>query len=292
MEHLSEELFKTIRRIQIQTTHLADDVLAGAYHSAFKGKGIEFEEVREYQPGDEIRSIDWNVTARMNHPYIKLFKEERELTILLVVDASSSCRFGSLDKVKSELIAEVGALLAFSAIKNSDKVGLVLFTDHVEKYLPPRKGLRHVLRLIRELLYFTPTHKETDIAKALAFVGKVHPKSSVCFVLSDFLSRPFDREWNLLAQRHDLIAMSVTTPNEQHFPPVGLAMLKDLETGDLACVDTSDTSVKKTFQENIAEEHGKLKELSQRSGTSWIQLSTDQPPLAAIKKFFKMRSRR
>lgn len=289
---LSEALFKTIRRIQIQTNRLADDVLAGAYHSAFKGKGIEFEEVRQYLPGDEIRSIDWNVTARMNEPYIKLFKEERELTVLLIVDASFSCRFGQKDKQKSALIAEVGALLAFSAIKNNDKVGLILFSDQIEKYIPPRKGLRHVLRVIRELLYEQPESKGTDIAHALAFAGKVHQRSSVCFVISDFLSGTFDHEWALLAQKHDLIAMRVSDPWEKHFPNVGLVNMQDLETGRQEIVDTSSARIQQSLKQGFSEQQERLTSLCNRVGTGLIELSTDTPPLTNIQRFFKMRSRR
>lgn len=291
MEKTTENLFKAIRRLQIHTTHLADDVLAGAYHSAFKGKGIEFEEVREYQPGDEVRSIDWNVTARMNHPFVKLFKEERELTILLVVDTSFSCRFGTKKKRKSELIAEAGALLAFSAIRNNDKVGLILFSDQVEKYLPPKKGLKHILRLIRELLFYTPKDKGTNIGAALAFAGKVHRRSSICFVLSDFISEDFSHQWELIAQKHDLVAMQVTDPYELAFPDVGLTMMEDLESGRHTLVDTSASSMQEALKRQKIDAHMSLKKLCNRTGTSLIELTTDASPLTAIKKFFKMRSR-
>lgn len=292
MKKPADELFKTIRRIHIQTTHLADDVLAGAYHSAFKGKGIEFEEVREYQPGDEVRSIDWNVTARMSHPYVKIFREERELTVLLVVDASFSCRYGTKEKSKSQLIAEVGALLAFSAVKNNDKVGLVLFSDRVEKYLPPQKGIRHIIRIIRELLFFTPKYKGTNIAEALAFVSKVQQRSAVCFVFSDFMSDSYEEEWALLAQRHDLIALSISSPYENAFPDVGLAVFQDLETNQTAIIDTSSASAQKAVKENAERRRERLKKLSNRVGTGLIELSINAAPLAAIKKFFKIRSRR
>lgn len=288
----ASDLFKTIRRIQIETDHLANDVLAGAYHSAFKGRGIEFEEVRAYQPGDEVRTIDWNITARMNHPFVKLFKEERELTVMLVVDVSSSCRFGRQRKLKSELLAEVGALLAFSAVKNNDKVGLLLFSDIVEKYIPPRKGLRHVLRIIRDLLYFTPQRSLTDIGHALAFVSKIHRHSSICFVLSDFQCAPFDHAWTLLAQRHDLIAMQVTDPYEQNFPAIGLASLQDLETGRTALIDTSSKALKNALHEETAARQERLKKLCNKVGSGLIELSTENPPLAAIKRFFRLRSRR
>lgn len=287
---ISEKLFKTIRRIQIQTTHLADDILAGAYHSAFKGKGIEFEEVREYQPGDDIRSIDWNVTARMNHPFVKIFKEERELTVLLVIDASCSCHFGQKDKTKSELIAEVGALLAFSAIKNNDKVGLILFTDHIEKYLPPRKGLRHVLRIIRELLYYSPKNRGTNLAKALAFAGKVQKHSAVCFVLSDYISANFSDEWALLALKQDLIAILIEDTYEKEFPKTGLTHFQDLESGQQMAIDTSFPSTGTLLHANKQACLSNLKSICKKTGTGLMQLSTNAAPLPAIKRFFNSRS--
>jgi uncharacterized protein (DUF58 family) len=290
MNNPAEELFKTIRRIQIQTTHLADDVLAGAYHSAFKGKGIEFEEVREYLPGDDIRSIDWNVTARMSHPVVKLFKEERELTVLLMIDISSSCRFGKTEKSKRRLIAEMGALLAFSAIKNNDKVGLLLFSEGTEKYLPPRKGLRHVLRVIRELLFYTPRKKGTNVAQALAFAGKLHRRSAVCFVISDFISPSFENQWMLLAQRHDLIAVHVSDPYEKQFPDVGLAVMEDLETGLKSIIDTKAERVQTAVKEHALGAQERLKSLCHRAKTGLIEASTDRPLLAILKKFFKQRS--
>jgi uncharacterized protein (DUF58 family) len=292
MHITKEELFSSIRRIQILTTHLAEDILAGAYHSAFKGRGIEFEEVREYEPGDEIRSIDWNVTARMDRPYVKNFREERELTILLMIDVSYSSRFGSTKQLKNEFIAELGALLAFSAIKNNDKVGLLLFSEEVEKYIPPKKGLRHVLRLIREILYFQPKHKGTNIASALSFLGQVHRRKSVCFLLSDFLCGVFDHELSLMAKKHDLIGMNLIDPYEERFPSIGLVHLEDLETTEQLFVDTSFRPGKTQFEEGVEKRHDHLKNLFAKVGASLIEIRTDQSYLVALKKFFKIRGKK
>ena len=284
------EVFKKIRRIQIQTTHLANDLLAGAYRSAFKGKGMEFEEVREYQPGDDIRTIDWNVTARMQHPYVKNFREERDITVMLVVDISSSSRFGS-HKLKSELTAEIGAVIAFSAIKNNDRIGLILFSDVVEKYIPPRKGTRHVMRLIRELLLNEPSHRKTNIAVALDFLGSVVAKSGVCFLISDFISPSYAHEVALIAKKHDLITIGITDPYELAFPKVGLISLQDLETGETQIIDSSDETTQETFKKNAAERLRTHQRLMNKIGAGFIDLRTNQPYMPAIKKFFKIRGK-
>lgn len=286
----SAEVFKKIRRIQIQTTHLANDLLAGAYRSAFKGKGMEFEEVREYQPGDDVRTIDWNVTARMRHPYVKNFREERDITVMLVVDISASSRFGSY-KLKSELIAEIGAVIAFSAIKNNDRIGLILFSDVVEKYIPPRKGTRHVMRLIRELLLNEPSHRKTNIAVALDFLGSVVPKSGVCFLISDFISPSYAHEAALTAKKHDFITIGITDPYELAFPKTGLIGLQDLETGETQTIDSSDETTQETFKKNAAERLGTHQRLMNKIGAGFIDLRTNQPYLPAIKKFFKIRGK-
>jgi uncharacterized protein (DUF58 family) len=286
------DLFKTIRRIQIQSTHLANDLLAGAYRSAFKGKGMEFEEVREYQSGDEVRHIDWNVTARMNHPFVKSFREERELSVLLVVDVSASCRFGTKTQLKSELMAEMAAVIAFSAIKNNDKVGLLLFSDKVEKYIPPKKGVTHVLRMIRELLAFSPENNQTDMRLALAFLGRLQLNSGVCFLISDFFAGGYEKEMGLLSLKHDLIAVSVSDPGELTLPFMHLATLKDLETGDVKVVDTQDTLVQKKMSEKMQELKERLKKCVSKIGADLLEISTNQPYLPAFKKFFKMRGMR
>lgn len=289
MAELSEDLFKKIQRIQILSTQLAKDLLAGAYRSAFKGKGMEFEEVRDYQPGDDIRTIDWNVTARMNHPYVKNFREERDLTVILLVDVSASSRFGSKNLLKSEIVAEIGAVLAFSAIKNNDRVGLILFSDIVEKYVPPRKGTRHVLRVIRELLAFHPKETGSDPKVALNFLGKVQTKSGICFFISDFMFSDYSHEASLIAKRHDLIAMCITDPSEEKMPDIGLAQLDDLETKESIIVDTSSPKFQSHFSETYSKrilEHNKL---MKKLGADFVDISTDESYVRVLHKFFKLR---
>ncbi len=289
MTHMDEELLNTIHRIEIETKHLAEGVLAGAYRSAFKGKGIEFDEVREFQPGDEERSLDWNVTAKMGHPFVKSFREERELTVMLIVDASSSTRFGSTNVTKNKLIAEVGALIAFSAIKNHDRVGLITFSDEIDLYLSPKKGSQHVLRIIRELLVSPESGKGTDLAQALAFFGKIQSRKAVCFVISDFMCPDFSSELKLINKSHDLIAISVIDPYEQSFPNINLAELSDLETGKHQVIDTGDSSRQRRFMENSEKHLKDLKTLLKKSGGGLIELQTDKPYQQEIEKFFKTR---
>jgi len=292
MATIPPELFKNIRRIEIYTTRTVNDILAGAYHSAFKGRGMEFEDVREYQPGDEVRSIDWNVTARFNHPYVKSYREERELTVMLLVDVSASSRFGTRQRLKSELIAEIGAVLAFSAIKNNDKIGLILFSSTIEKYIPPNKGTRHVLRVIRELLAFKPQYEGTDVSAALHFLGKVQRKQGVCFVISDFISPNYSQEATLCAKRHDLITIAVTDPVEQSFPNMGMVSIRDLETGKLSLVDTSDKEVRKIFTQRSFERLQKHQQLMGKIGAGFIDIRTDKDYAYAIRSFFKLREKR
>lgn len=249
MSRISPEVFKKIRKIQIHTTQLANDILAGAWHSAFKGQGMEFEEVREYLAGDDIRSIDWNVTARMHKPYVKVFREERELTVILLVDVSASSRFGSHNQLKKDLIAEIGAVLAFSAIKNNDNIGLILFSKTVEKYIPPKKGTRHVLRVIRELIAYEPQRKGTDLLSAFSFLGGILRRSAICFLVSDFLCPQPVHEFSLIAKKHDLISIAITDPCELDFPQMGLVNLRDLESGHSAVVDTANSTVNENFKQ-------------------------------------------
>lgn len=291
MTNVDEELIKTIRRIEIEAKHLAEGVLAGAYRSAFKGKGIEFEEVREFQPGDEERSLDWNVTAKMGHPYVKNFREEREQTVMLIVDVSSSTRFGSTNKTKNKLIAEIGALFAFSAIENNDRVGLITFSDAVDLYLSPKKGTRHVLRIIRELLVSPESGKGTNLAQALAFFGEVQNRASICFVISDFMCPDFNSEFSILAKKHDLIAVSVIDPYEQSFPNVNLAELSDLETGKGQLIDTGDSSRRRQFVDSSEKHLKDIKKLADKCGSGFIDIRTDKPYLPAIQQFFKKRGR-
>lgn len=292
MADLSANLFKKIRRIQFQTTHFANDILAGAYLSAFKGKGMEFEEVREYQSGDDIRNIDWNVTARMRNPYVKNFREERELTVTLIVDISASTRFGTTHQLKSDLIAEIAAVIAFSAIKNNDKVSLILFSESVEKYLPPKKGTRHVLRVIRELLATEPKSRGTNINAALAFLGKVQRRSSVCFLISDFICPDFSHSASIIAKKHDMIALAIIDPREAIFPNMSLVNVADLETGQMTIIDSSTSSLNKMMQASLEERLRKQKQLMQRLGAGFVKIDTNTPYLPLLKKFFKIREKR
>lgn len=288
---VAQSVYKKIRRIQILSTQLATDVLAGAYRSAFKGIGMEFEEVREYEPGDDVRSIDWNVTARMNHPYIKKFREERELTVILVVDVSASLRFGSRDQLKSEVIAEIGAALAFSAIKNHDKVGLILFSEIIEKYVPPGKGVRHVLRIIRELLVFEPKQRGSDLKGALSFLGNVQRRAGICFLLSDFLCSDYAHEAALIARKHDLISICVTDPYENVFPKIPLVTLTDLETKETALVDTSFEIIQDSYTKSTSHRIQKNKQLMHKLNAGFIEVRTDKSYMLALQKFFKLRER-
>ena len=292
MSLISKEVIKNIRRIQIRTGKTVNDVLAGAYHSVFKGRGMIFEDVREYQPGDDVRSIDWNVTARMNYPYVKNFREERELTVFLLIDVSSSSLFGVTGKQKNELIAEIGAVLAFSAITNNDKVGLVLFSDIIEKYLPPKKGLRHVLRVIRELLVFQPKHLKTDINSVLNFLGKVQKRSGVCFIISDFITLASPKELAFIAKRHDLTSIVITDPRERYIPNVGLIKLKDLETGENIFVDTSIPQVRDELRNNTQNRIDYHKNLMKKIGAGFIHVQTEVPYVRSIEEYFAFRGRK
>lgn len=288
---LTLDVINTIRRIQILSTQLAKDVLAGSYRSAFKGRGMEFEEVREYQPGDEIRSIDWNVTARMNHPYVKNFREERDLTVILIVDVSSSVVFGSVES-KKKFIAELAAVLAFSAIKNNDKVGLILFSDIVEKYIPPRKGTRHVLRVIRELLVFSPKNKGSNLRNALNFMGQVQARSSICFIISDFQFNGYEHEASLISQKHDLISICVTDPAEIDLPDLGTISLKDLEIQEERVVDTHAIDTKNAFHSHAKKRILRVQQSMKKIGADYIELSTGKSFIAPLQIFFRMRHRR
>lgn len=293
MSNPNADLYKKIRHIEIQTTQLANDIMAGAYRSAFKGRGMEFEEVREYQPGDDIRTIDWNVTARMNHPFVKSFREERDLTVMLLVDVSASTRFGSKSLFKNELIAEISAVIAFSAIKNNDKIGIILFSGEIEKYIPPAKGTRHVLRIIREVLAFQPKHRGTDLEKALAFLGNVQRRSAVCFLLTDFICpNNYAHELTLTAKRHDFVALAIVDEHELSFPKFGLINLTDLETGKTVLTNTSSTIFQKQFINQTKLRESYYRSLLTKSGAGFVEIRTDQPYLPALRKFFRIRARK
>jgi uncharacterized protein (DUF58 family) len=313
---IPREILKKIRQIEIRTRRLVSETLAGQYHSVFKGQGMNFDEVREYQPGDEVRSIDWNVTARMNHPFVKKFVEERELTLMLLVDVSGSGLFGSREQSKRELAAEIASVLAFSAIRNNDKVGLILFSDEVEKFIPPRKGRRHVLRVIREVLFFEPNHHGTNLNGALEFLLRVIRHRSIAVVVSDFLGSPAEVQRNgrrrprpqtivleSLAQasqsmlrhanrRHDLVAVQISDPCELELPALGRLMLRDAETGEVVEVNTGDARKRAAFAERQTREQAELARLLRSSGIDAIRLRTDKPYAGELGRFFETREKR
>jgi uncharacterized protein (DUF58 family) len=313
---IPREILKKIRQIEIRTNRLVTESTAGQYHSAFKGQGMDFDEVREYQPGDDVRAIDWNVTARMNHPFIKKFVEERELTVVLVVDLSGSGLFGSGDYTKRELAAEIASVLAFSAIRNNDRVGLLLFTEDVEAFIPPRKGRRHVLRVIREILFFEPRRHGTDIHAALDFIQRVLTRRAVIVLISDFLGQTqaahrevaghlkrgavFNATLSQVSlpslrqarRRHDVVAVQVIDRFELELPPLGRMILKDAETGEVVEIDTGNPTRRKAFAERQQRAQRELEKLFRSAAIDFIQLRTDQAYAAALGRFFEARERR
>src|SRR6266404_74324 len=313
---IPREILKKIRQIELRTNRLVSETLAGQYHSVFKGQGMNFDEVREYQPGDDVRAIDWNVTARMNHPFIKKFVEERELTLMLLVDVSGSGLFGSRDQSKRELAAEIASVLAFSAIRNNDKVGLILFTDEVEKFIPPRKGRSHVLRVIREVLFFEPKRRGTDLNGALEFLLRVTPHRAIAVVISDFIGSPAQAagsrrrklrpqimlleslaqaSFTMLRQanrRHDVVAVQIADRYELELPALGRLVLNDAETGEVVEVNTGDARKRSGFAERQARGQQDLSRLFRTAGIDAIQLRTDQPYGVQLARFFETRERR
>jgi len=285
----TRELMKQVGRIRVVTTRLVDERLSGEYHSVFKGQGIEFDEVREYVPGDDVRSIDWNVTARTGQPHIKRFCEERELTVLFVVDISGSQCFGSLERSKAELSAEIACLLALSAIRNQDKVGLILFSDRIEKSIPPRKGRTAVMRIVREVLAAEETRRKTDIASALRFLNNVQKKRAVVFLISDFLDNDFTRELRVTARRHDVICCHVSDPREQALPNVGLVEVQDPETGDLLLVDSASRHVREAFRKDAERERDELRTTLTKLKIDRMFVSTDRPFVDDIRRLFHER---
>ncbi len=286
------EILKKVRRIQIVTSALVQDVFAGQYHSAFKGRGVEFEEVREYQPGDDVRTIDWNVTARSGRPFVKTYREERELTVVLLVDVSASQAFGTRDQLKSELVAELGATLAFSAIQNNDKVALILFTDRVERFVPARKGTRHVLRVIRELLYHEPAGRGTDVGAALEYLSRVLRRRAVVFLISDFQAPPFVGPLQVVRHRHDLIPILVGDVRERELPTVGYVELRDPETGQQLVVDTRSRSLRRRFQQLAEQRRQALLTEFRRARIDTIEVQTGTPFVGPLTTFFRRRERR
>lgn len=292
MSMIPKETLKKVRRIEIRTKRLVNDLFSGEYHSTFKGQGMEFEEVREYMPGDDIRLIDWNVTARTGFPHVKKFREERELSVVLLVDASSSGRFGTHERFKSETAAELCALLAFSAIKNNDKVGLIIFTDTIEKFVPPQKGRGHVLRLIREILAFQPQGIGTNIAGALEYLSRVIKRKSVVFLVSDFLSNGYQKPLRIANNKHDIIAMKITDPRESEFEDVGLLELEDVETGEVFMVDTGSKEFRREFVARAIEDLTNLTRDFRLINMDFINIRTDRSYIVPLINFFKMRERR
>ena len=286
------EILKKIREIELKTRGFVETALAGEYHSVFKGRGMNFEEVREYQPGDEIRSIDWNVTARLGTAYVKKFTEERELTVVLVVDVSASEYFGSVSQSKRELAAEVACLLAFSAIRNNDKVGLLLFSDQVELFVPPKKGRSHTLRIVREILFFEPAGRGTDPALALDYLNKVVTRRAVVFFISDFQSGDFSRQLAVSGRRHDLIALHIEDQRERVLPNVGMITLEDSETGEQIEVNTADRTIRERFAQIARSRHEELSHTLRRHNIDAITLETGQDYMPSLRSFFKARERR
>jgi len=289
---LSREVLEKVRRIEIQTRRMVTDALAGEYHSIFKGRGMEFSEVREYQVGDDIRTIDWNVTSRTGALHVKKFTEERELTVLLLLDASGSADFGTRSRFKRELAAEMGALLAFSAIRNNDRVGALVFTDDVEMYVPPRKGRSHVLRVIRDLLYFEPRGRGTNLARACEYLNRITRKRAVVFVLSDFFDTGFEKPLRVAAKKHDLISIFISDPAEKEIPAVGLLELEDAESGRRLLVDTSDRKAMAAYHRSSLERGRKTREGLAAMGIDVIDVETGTPYDRPLLRFFQMRSRR
>ncbi len=289
---IPRELLKKIRYIEIRTRRLVNDLFSGEYHSTFKGQGMEFEEVRQYQPGDDIRLIDWNVTARTGYPHVKKFREERELSVVLLVDASSSGAFGTRERFKSEMAAELCALLAFSAIKNNDKVGLIIFTDRIEKFVPPQKGRSHVLRLIREILYFRPEGTGTDVEGALEYFNRVIKRKSVVFFISDFFCEGFVRPLQISNKKHDVVAIRISDPREARFENVGLIELEDAETGEVVLINTASKEFRREFAARADEDNANLKRNFRLINMDYINIRTDESYVGPLVNFFRMREKR
>lgn len=285
----TSELLKKVRKIEIKTRGLSNQIFSGEYHSAFKGRGMTFSEVREYQPGDDIRTIDWNVTARFNHPYVKVFEEEREMTVMLLVDVSASGEFGTQKQLKQDVITELCAVLAFSSIQNNDKIGVIFFSDKIEKFIPPKKGKTHVLRIIRDLIEFEPEHKKTDLALALKYLTSVIKKRSIAFVISDFMADNFSDAIKIANKKHDLVALRIYDKREKELPNVGLIKLIDAETGTQKWINTSDKKVREHFFVNAKKHEAYLKDLFNKSGVDTANISTSESYIVPLTNLFKRR---
>jgi uncharacterized protein (DUF58 family) len=289
---IPKEILAKVKHIEIRTSRLVNEALGGEYHSVFKGRGMEFDEVREYQYGDDIRSIDWNVSARQGHLYVKRYVEERELTVMLMVDLSASKDFGSAGRMKNELAAELAALLAFSAIKNNDRVGALIFTDTVEKYIPPKKGRKHVLRVVREVLAYEPVGHKTSIATAVKYLDNVLTKKSVVFLISDFFDEGYEKSLRVANQRHDLIAFPISDPREGDFPEVGIVQLVDPETGEIEWIDTSLRSVRDSYRKLWNELVDTRNRIFRKNRIEFVDIATDRPYDVSLVRFFRQRAKR
>ena len=287
----TSELLKRVRKIEIKTRGLSKNIFAGEYHSAFKGRGMTFSEVREYQYGDDIRNIDWNVTARHNRPYVKIFEEERELTVMLMIDVSASRNFGTISKLKKNQIAEIAAVLAFSAIQNNDKIGVIFFSDKIEKFIPPKKGRTHILHIIRELIDFYPEDKQTDIEQALEYMTNSIKKRCTCFVISDFIDEhDFAHALAIANRKHDVVALRVYDPRENQLPPVGMMYLRDAETGEQMWVDTSDKKLREAYEKYAFVREKELDAIFKRSGVDVANIRSDEDYVRALITLFKKRA--
>ncbi|MBL4561136.1 MAG: DUF58 domain-containing protein [Bacteroidales bacterium] len=285
----TSELLKRVRQIEIKTKGLSRNIFAGEYHSAFKGRGMTFSEVREYQYGDDIRNIDWNVTARYNQPYVKLFEEERELTVMLMIDVSGSREFGTISKLKKNQITEIAAVLAFSAIQNNDKIGLIFFSDKIEKFFPPKKGKSHILRIIRELIDFKPEHRNTDISSALRYLTQVIKKRCTTFLISDFIDDDFENALTIANKKHDVVALKIFDKREQEIPSIGLIKLKDAETGEYSWIDTSNKKVRENYAKWWRNNDKLVTEMFKKSGVDVANIRTDQDYVRSLIALFKRR---
>jgi uncharacterized protein (DUF58 family) len=288
----TRELLKKVRLIEIKTRGMVNQVFSGEYHSVFKGRGMEFSEVRDYQFGDDIRTIDWNVSARFNHPFVKVFEEERELTVMLLVDFSRSGSFGTAQQLKNEIAAEICAVLAFSAIKNNDKVGLIMFTDRIEKFVPPKKGRAHILRIVRELISLQPGGAGTNIREALEYFNHVNKKRCIAFIISDFIDDGYDQILRIISKKHDIIAVEIFDPREEELPDVGLVKMRDAETGEPRWIDTGDSRLRTGFRAYWRKRRADRKQLFLRSKVDAIPIRVDKPYIKPIVDFFKLRESR
>ncbi len=289
---ITREIINKVRKIEIKTRGLSSHIFAGEYHSAFKGRGMTFSDVREYMPGDDIRTIDWNVTARFNHPYVKVFEEERELTVILLVDVSASGNFGTTVQFKKDLITELCAVLSFSAIQNNDKIGIIFFSDKIEKFIPPKKGKTHILRIIRELIEFKPANKKTAISEALRYVSNVIKKKSIVFVISDFIDTHFEDALKYTNKKHDVVALQIYDPRENELPNAGLIRIENAESGETLEIDTHDLETRNNYRKMAIQKEKFLNDAFAKSGIDWVKLRTDENYVHQLMRLFKKRGRK